>query len=566
MKRAAVRLLVIGGAMGALTAAPLRQPPGAADFARVAQLGPKPAAAELADLLAAGYQPGRGGSAGSTGSAGFAAWLRLQQWCALLDRAGAGLSPEFAAAVTADDAFRAALLAALAPGDDAPAVLAALDQMWRAEPARWRDYRELALAIAVVRDQPAPEGWPHHQVHPAAVPRAQTNVVDDFRFWIESNESGRLDGDLRRLDAEELKFVVDAPVDPEELRWAQKNARYPRSDFGRAFFAVAYRFDRVARQQYGWAEGPYTLAAIRERGGICVDQAYFAMLAGKARGLPTLFFTGQGTDGGHAWFGYLRGEGRWELDCGRYANQGYAVGEAIDPQTWQPINDHELASLAESFRRTPGYAASRADLVMAGIFRATGDVARERAALDSAIATSPRNDAAWEAKEAFLTRVGAAPAERRAFHEAAIRQFANQEDLKVRHQQALAEVVRTGGDEAAARALETQMISQNRRDRTDLSVAAAAGQLRTLVEADRIDDALREYRSLLRRLGRTGGGNFFYDVVRPFAGALAGKGRAEDAERVVEQARAALRPDAGSILDQDLAELAQSLAGGKAER
>lgn len=566
-RHVAIRLVVLLGATAGLFAAPLRQPPGPADFARVRELGAARAAKEIASLLVTTYQPGRAGVVGSTGNAAFSAWLRLYQWCSLISgSAGAGLPEDFVTAMTADDPFRRALFATLDPNDNAPAVLAGLETMWRAQPARWKEYSPLAIAIAVVRDQPPPDDWPHHQVRTSDVPRAKTTPREDYEFWIDANESWRIDGDLRRISPEELKFVVDAPVAASELRWAQKNARYPRSDFGRAFFAVSYRFDRVARQQYVWNEGPYTLEAIRERGGICVDQAYFAMLAGKARGLPTLFFTGQGADGGHAWFGYLRGEGRWELDCGRYANQGYAVGEAIDPQTWQPINDHELASLAESFRRTPGYAASQADLVMANVFQARGESSRERTALDSALATSPRNEAAWRAKESFLRRMVAGAPEWQAFHEAAIRQFANQEDIRVYHQRALAGLMRAGGDEASARALEAQMISQNRRDRADLSVAAATQRLSALVESGDFDDALSEYRSLLRRLGRTGGGNLFYDVVSPLADVLLQKGRADDAARVVELARGALRPEPGSILDQDLAKLVQSVAGKEAQR
>ena len=74
------------------------------------------------------------------------------------------------------------------------------------------------------------------------------------------------------------------------------------------------------------------------------------MIAGKARGLPTLFFTGQGADGGHAWFGYMKSDNRWELDCGRYKNQNYAVGQALDPQTWLPVSDHELEIHAQGLR------------------------------------------------------------------------------------------------------------------------------------------------------------------------------------------------------------------------
>ncbi len=470
------------------------------------------------------------------------------------------LNPDFLHAMTGDETFLRAFLPNLSNRDYAPAALKILETIWLGEPKKWADYRTLAIAIALVRDQQPPAWWPHSQVQPADVPRNTTRPLDEFRFWIASNESQRLYNDLRQLDVEELKFVIDAPIAASELEWAQKNARFPRADFGRAFSSIAYRSSRLEAQAYTWNDGPYTLAAIHEHGGICVDQAYFAMLSGKARGLPTLYFTGQGTDGGHAWFGYLKSEGRWDMDCGRYENQNYAVGEALDPQDWLPINDHELAFLAQSFRRTPAYLASQNDLTMAGLFAAAGDPRRELAALDSAISVSPRNDLAWAAKGAFLDRTHAPSALRRAFHEDAIKQFSNNDDLKVSHQRALAALSRDNGDEASAQALETKIISQNRRTRSDLSVNAAATRLAGLVDAKKYDDAFREYRNLLSRLGRTSGGNFFYEIVVPFTHALARSGDISSARRAVDAARTTLRPESGSILDQDFTALESSLS------
>jgi hypothetical protein len=474
------------------------------------------------------------------------------------------LRPDFLAAMANDEPFLRAFFANLSDRDYAPAALEILQGIWLAERAKWAEYRNLAIALALVRDQTPPDWWPHLQVKPADVPRDKGSPLDDFKFWVASNEGQRLYNDLRRLEPEDLKFVVDAPVAPSELEWAQKNARFPRGDFGRAFSAIDYRYDRLPTQSYTWTEGPYTLAAIQKLGGICVDQAYFAMLAGKGRGLPTLFFTGQGTDGGHAWFGYMKGEGRWDMNCGRYQNQNYAVGEALDPQTWLPINDHELVSLAESFRRTPAYLASRDDLVVAHLFETTGDTRREAAALDSAISVCPRNDLAWAAKGEFLERTKAPADERKAFHEAAIQQFVNNEDLKVGHQQALAALARDAGDAASAEALEAKIISQNRSRRSDLSVNAAADRLAALVDQKKFDEAMSEYRNLLGRLARTTGGSFFYEIVQPFARALAHNGDSASARRAVDLARAALRPESGSILDQDLTELANRLSVPKA--
>lgn len=613
----------------------LRRAPGPAERAYAAKIGWPEAADKIGAALRAGYQPGHGGVAGSSGNAAFQSWLLLYRWSELLSRkeadeltrffggffvtdldparrgrplfvppgyavppgnpplpaatlaalvgdaetrreAGARLLPpgftpgagtvanafpaEFLAALAGNEAFLRAFFATVSDRDFVPAALRALQEIHADNPEKFFEYQNLAIALALVRDQRAPAWWPHPQVDAKNVPAGQVPTVEQFRFWVASNEGQRLYTDLRKLSPEELKFVVDAPIALSELQWAQKNARFPRGDFGRAFSSIRYRHDRIDSQTFVWNDGPYTLEAIREHGGICVDQAYFAMLSGKARGLPTLYFTGQGADGGHAWFGYLKGENRWDMDCGRYENQNYAVGEALDPQTWRPINDHELASLAESFRRTPGYLASQADLTMAEIFERAGDNAQALAALDGAIAVSPRNDLAWTAKGAFLLRSGASTEARQAYHQAAIKQFANNDDLKVFHQRALAGIVRGSGDEKAAGALEGQIISQNRRARSDLSVSAASDRLEGLVKAKKFDDAMKEYRNLLSRLGRKGGGAFFYEIVRPFAQSLAAGGNPTAAKRVIEMARGTLRPESGSILDQDLASLAETLA------
>jgi tetratricopeptide (TPR) repeat protein len=357
-----------------------------------------------------------------------------------------------------------------------------------------------------------------------------------------------------------LKFVVDAPVHFSELEWAQKNARFPRTDWGRAFSSIRYNFGRITSQAYDWDDSPYTLDAIETAGGICVDQAYFAVIAGKARGLPTLFFTGQGVDGGHAWFGYLRSENRWDMDCGRYENQNYAVGEALDPQSWLPISDHDLQSLAKSFRRQTTYVAARNDLVMARMFEDAGDLPKALACAESAIATSPQTPEAWEAVAHLLRRSNAPASRQIAHHEAALKQFQTENDLRFKNQTALAALLRETGEAARAEQLETKIISQNRLKRSDLSVRAGAERLASLIAAGNIDTALREYRGLLSRLGPTAGGNVFYQIVRPLVKELHRTGRSSEALKALNQARTTINPERDSILEQELVKLEASLS------
>jgi tetratricopeptide (TPR) repeat protein len=467
----------------------------------------------------------------------------------------ARLDPGLLDSWVADPAFSEMVLATVSSDDYLPGVLWNLQEIARAHPEKFKRHAALALAIAVVYDMRPPAFWPHRQVDPALVPVAAVSPSALFAEWVAANESKSLLTDLATLSPGRLKFVIDAPLSASEYTWARKNLRFPRSNFDRAFSAVPYSTARLKAGAYSWTDPEYTLENILTRGGICVDQAYFAMVAGKARGLPTLFFTGQGSDGGHAWFGYLKAGDRWEMDAGRYENQNYAVGEALDPQSWLPISDHDLKGLAEGFREKAAFAASRDDLVLASLFEELGDSTLAAKALESAIAVCPQNPDAWLERGRFLERSGAPPDARKAHHEAALKQFANRRDLRVRHQLALAGIARELGDTETADALERRIVSQNRRLRADLSVNAAARRLDSLVQDDNLDGAFTEYRSMLRSLRKTGGGSFFYDIVVPFAEILDDAGDQKRALEAVAMARKELRPERDSILDKEFNKL-----------
>ncbi len=474
--------------------------------------------------------------------------------------------PEVLAAWVADPVFSDLLFGTITPEDYAPGVLWNLKEIQADHPQAFKEYTALALAIAVVYDSKIPAHWPHNQVDRGLVPIAEISPAAWFQKWVNANESKNLMTDLKLMKPGHLKFVVDAPVSESEYTWALKNARFPRSDFGRAFSAVKYDHRRISNQDFVWNTGDYSLANILDRGGICVDQAYFAMVAGKARGIPTLYFTGQGADGGHAWFGYLKSGDRWEMDAGRYENQNYAVGNALDPQNWYPISDHELKSLAEGFREKAPFTAARDDLLLARLFEERGNQVMAARAYESAVSVCPQYPEAWAERGSFLERSNATSTIQKNFHESALRQFQNQRDLRVRHQQALVRIAREDGDSDGADAIERQIVSQNRRLRSDLSVNAGAKRLMTLLDESKVDDAFTEYRRLLGSLKETGGGNFFYDIVVPFAEVLVEEGQSPRAVEAISQAKKALRPESGSILDQDFDKLEEfAKKGGKSE-
>jgi tetratricopeptide (TPR) repeat protein len=472
----------------------------------------------------------------------------------IADIAGKGL----AADAVGDPQFLRKLFSTLDTRDFTPLVIKNLRAIREAYPAKWREYADLAIAIAVVNDSALPQYWPHQQVRPDLVPKDVPSVENQFGRWVEANESRRLLLDLRQFSAEQLTFLVDAFLAPSEVAWAQKNITLNAGNFARAFSSIRYREDRIKTRRFFWTEGPYTLAAIQKNGGICIDQAYFAAFAGKALGLPTVLFNGQGSSGGHAWFGYMGRPDKWELHCGRDPNQNLVTGIALDPQTWQPVSDHELRQLAARFRDTPAYLSSMNALTMASIFLKNGDTKNARTALENASQICPQNPEVWKQWGDFLRGSGASVAERLRLHEQAAKALARDSDSKVLHQQAAAALQRDTGNTDQAVAIERRILSQNLGSRSDLSCEAAAARVREALESEGIDQAALVFHAQLRSIGKTNGGNFVKDVGIPFVSALLEKGQKPRALRTVNIMRQQFSPQANSPLDLLLREMAQA--------
>lgn len=200
----------------------------------------------------------------------------------------------------------------LNPLDDKKKALQILLQLAQSSQGDLHGYAALGVAYSLVFDQPFPNSWPHAQVPRDAVPIGDLDVVQRFNFYVQASRNKKTDLDLTQVPFEYLKFLVDSKVKLSELEYAQTN-KIAYRDFEKAFFAITYDEPRVnpAHMAMTWTYPTYTLNDIETKGGICVDQAYYACMLGKGRGIPTIFFTGQGTDGGHAWFAYLSRDLKW---------------------------------------------------------------------------------------------------------------------------------------------------------------------------------------------------------------------------------------------------------------
>jgi len=441
--------------------------------------------------------------------------------------------------------------------DFLPLVLRNLRDIRQSYPAKWREYQNLALALAVVNDSALPGFWPHPQVSPQFVQKDVPPVAQQFVRWVEANESHKLLLDLRKLRPDQLKFVVDGFLKNEEMSWARKNIRFHVGNYSEAFAMIPYRDDRIQKKRYFWDERPYTFYAIQKNGGICIDQAYFAAFTGKALGLPTILFSGQGTNGGHAWFGYMSGSNKWALDCGRDPNQNLVTGTALDPQSWKPVTDHDILQFTARFREKPEFLASTTDRTMAAIFEKANRWDDAKLALQHSVRICPENPEAWADLSDFLEQTHASSEERKSVHEQAAKALAKNPDAKVEHQQAIADLQRQAGKSKDAAQTEQQILTQNLSNRSDLSCEMAAARVNAAMEEGDITKASKEFYQQLQSIGKSGGGNFVNQVGVPFIRALVEKGQKTRARRAVEILRQKFEPSFNSPLDLQLRSLAK---------
>src|SRR5208283_370163 len=395
--------------------------------------------------------------------------------------------------------------------------------------------------------------WPHHQVPESLFSRRLPNPAAPFDWLTHEDLAGHTYHNLASMRAEELRFVVDAAAPTSELAWSEQAVHNPLDSFEGAYFLVKYRDDRITADQsrLTWSEGPYTLDAILSLGGICVDQAYFATEAGKARGIPTLLFAGVAQDGYHAWFGYLDGENKWRLDAGRYAEQRLVTGTAIDPQTWTFISDHELQFLSERFRALPSFMQSRVNEEFANDFLMAGNPGAAARAARTAVNYERRNLRAWETLIAANAKLGLDPASQEGVMREAALAFTKYPDLLVWYKNRVCQSLRARGETSLANFEERSIAESLKGERQDLAIQQAAQILTRAFASQSINDQIATYNAILVQFGHGEGTMFFNEIVVAFAEHLAQARMREQARAAVERAREVLEIQPGTQLAAD---------------
>jgi len=450
-----------------------------------------------------------------------------------------------------DFAFSREFFDLLSPYDYLPGVLQTLNHLHGKNRKYFYEYRRLALAIAVVYDVPPPPGWPHFQVPDSILPRELPDIDTAFDYWVDLNERGQCPFDLSKMSVEELKFIVDTPA-MDDFQWVQENIHNKPDKFADVYGRINYRFDRVMNNQFIWRGKDYQLKTILNYGGICVDQAYFAAQAGKAKGIPTLVFRGAGMDGRHAWFGFMPDEGVWEFNGGREGDNRYVTGYAHDPQTWANITDHQLQFLGERFHHSYYYQKSLLHANFANRYLEHNDPVSAQEVAENALRFEKRNQIAWEALYSATGLLSDDPRETEKVLRRAAQAFRYNPDLETYYLNRVIKNLENRGEGSRAQREKYLLTIKNKGDRKDISIQQAADRLLENMADDPLAARLRYFRVILLQLGKVGGIDVYDRIVMPFVQQLTASGYKREAYQMLVYAREKFDARSGSMLDLEL--------------
>lgn len=443
--------------------------------------------------------------------------------------------------------------------DDHSRIYEILNALFESSKEAFTSHASLAMAIALVYDQEPPRSWPHHQVGGTILPRRLPDPVEAFTFWVTSDTTGKTLHPLKSLGIGELKYVVDSPATLEQLTEAQ-NLRVRLSNLKELYPGIAYSHDRLERRIYDWPFQDYTLEKIKKKGGICVDQAYYTAQVAKAFGVPSMMVSGSGSNGNHAWVGFLDQRERWDFDTGRYEEAKFVTGETFDPQTWQQPTDHDITLLTERFQRSPRYQVSRVHTIFAKEYLKDGKISEAMKASELAIKSESRNFEAWDLFVQAKKKNETKSEDLRKVYEAGAKTFSRIADLEAHFLKRLATSLNQDGQTAEADKVRDRIISRNRRERPDLALEESKTELDRLIQDAPVSEQVDYYKEQIQKL-KDAGLITYYSLTQPFLEHLVDEGEDTLALEALDYTERKMEIREGSQLAEELLNWKGKLGG-----
>jgi len=243
--------------------------------------------------------------------------------------------------------------------DDVPKVLEIFRDLWKDDKEAVAKYPNLAIAVSVVWDNP--KGLYDYRGHQV---RTKSNLPEnylkygpreEFKYHIAHAKEVQGKEPYNRLEVlpwEFLLYVVDHRTPASERDWAIKNYLVKRPMIGKIYQEIVYDTVMLETQSKVCKlnDRDYTLAEIKNVGGVCAMQADFAARVSKSLAVPAAYVGGQSQDLGlHAWVMWVEVKSAtktgvvFKLESwGRYRGDNYYTGELTEPQTGEKILDRDM--------------------------------------------------------------------------------------------------------------------------------------------------------------------------------------------------------------------------------
>lgn len=303
------------------------------------------------------------------------------------------------------------LFTAIDPDADNPAqVMAVFRDLWKADAAAVKANDELAVAIAVVWDNPRGiYDYRGHQVRTKSLlpdTVAKVDALDNFKYILD--RQSKLKGPQLQLPWEFLVHTVNHKTPDNERDWAMDKYLKKRTGIGNIYKEIEYDKEMLRTQSKVCKLNgmPYTLESIKQYGGVCAMQADFAARVAKSLGVPAEYVGGESNSGGlHAWVMWVEVKSvnkdavAFTLEShGRYFGDNYYVGTLLDPKTGKKITDREMERQLTAVGTAP-HNSRQADLLMRAfpIVRDAKSLTTKQqlAYLNKVLTLFPMSDAAW---------------------------------------------------------------------------------------------------------------------------------------------------------------------------
>ncbi len=244
-------------------------------------------------------------------------------------------------------------------------------------------YLNLAIAGALINPSAAEAAGGYRDQN---APRL--SVPEVCAYLREMDKKRNLVTDIKKLSVSQLLHVVDVRLPQSEFDWAAENVNYNQADWGAAYNSIKYVMERAATNKDLYEN--YSFEEIREEGGVCRDQGYFACNTGKCRGVPAVYIVGDGDRGPHAWMVNLVDNVHW-VQTNSY---GYNSGRFTNPCSGR--SQHESTLLSKDAQTTDAKLAPAADaMILADYMARIGATTEARNTARYVTTAYPTLTAAW---------------------------------------------------------------------------------------------------------------------------------------------------------------------------